>query len=159
MGEGFTLVFLHPFRSPDSCSSCGVRKSWSGIRKYESRGEGKKICFLFTAICWWLVRYRVRWRSEGDSRKWLRCECTYAKERKTRGVERKSPQVCWQSGDVSRKSALVFAKTWERTFVPPGLPLWGYRVFRDKRTRFRVQSPAAAGIKTKLPFWSLSRGE
>lgn len=50
-------------------------------------------------------------KGEGDSRKWLMCACAYAKGRKTRGAGRKSPQVCWQSGEVSRKSALVFAKT------------------------------------------------
>ncbi len=37
----------------------------------------------------------------GDSRKWLMCACAYAKGGETRGVERKSPQVCLQSGEVS----------------------------------------------------------
>lgn len=49
-------------------------------------------------------------KGEGDSRKWLRCAFAYAKGGETRGVERKSPQVCLQSGGVSRKSALVFVK-------------------------------------------------
>lgn len=111
MGEGFTLVFLHPFRSPDSCSSCGVRKWSSGIRKSESRGEGKKDLFYVHCNMMMINALSSGVKGEGDSRKWLMCACAYAKGGETRGVERKSPQVCWQSGDVSRKSALVFAKT------------------------------------------------
>ena len=111
MGEGFTLVFLHPFRSPDLCSSCGVRKWSSGIRKSESRGEGKKDLFYVHCNMMMISALSSGVKGEGDSRKWLMCACAYAKGGETRGVERKSPQVCWQSGDVSRKSALVFANT------------------------------------------------
>lgn len=110
MGEGFTLVFLHPFRSPDSCSLGGVRKWSSGIRKSESRGEGKKDLFYVHCNRLMISALSSGVKGEGDSRKWLMCACAYAKGGETRGVERKSPQVCWQSGDVSRKSALVFAK-------------------------------------------------
>ncbi len=69
MCEGFTLVLLYPFRSPDSCSLCGVRKSWSGIRKYESRGEGKKD--LFSVHCNMLIISALSSgvKGEGDSRK------------------------------------------------------------------------------------------
>lgn len=40
-------------------------------------------------------------KGEGDFRKRLRCAFAYAKGGETRGVERKSPQVCLQSGEVS----------------------------------------------------------
>lgn len=69
--------------------------------------------YLFSVHCnMMMISALSSWvKCEGDSWKWLMCACAYAKGGETRGVERKSPQVCWQSGDVSRKSALVFAKT------------------------------------------------